>query len=119
MQRPRTVAGQEQEDGRADDGDEVEGEEEDEFEDLPDREGRVDGGRGGRFAESFERVRLAVDLGVWVQGTCGSEKGVEALVHEDGVEDIDERFVDEKGFEEQGDDGGAFAQDEKGCVYPG
>ena len=48
----------------------------------------------------------------------GDEVGV-VFVEEDGVEDVDEGFVDEEGFEEEGDNGGAFAQHEEGGVKPG
>ena len=40
------------------------------------------------------------------------------LIDEDGVEDVNEGFVDEEGFEEKGDDGGAFSKDEESGIKP-
>ena len=76
---------------------------------------------GGWFAETWDGgfgvVDTVVGVGVGVEfgvgggdddAGGGDEVGV-VFVEEDGVEDVDEGFVDEEGFEEEGGDGGAFA----------
>ena len=40
------------------------------------------------------------------------------LVDEDGVEDVNESFVNEEGFEEKGDDSSAFSKNEEGGIKP-
>lgn len=79
---------------------------------------------GGWFAETLDEgfgvvvtvVGVGVGVGIGVGGGeddagGGDEVGV-VFVEEDGVEDVDEGFVNEEGFEEEGDDGGTFAQDD-------
>ena len=43
---------------------------------------------------------------------------LEALIHQHGVEDVDLRFVDEEGFEQECDEYAALAEDEEGPVDP-
>ena len=40
------------------------------------------------------------------------------LADEDGVEDVNKSFVDEEGFEEKGNDSGAFAKDKECGIKP-
>lgn len=42
-----------------------------------------------------------------------------ALVHQDGVEDIHQCFVDEECLEQRSDDGRAFSQNQKCAIDPG
>lgn len=39
-----------------------------------------------------------------------------SVCDEDGIEDVDLCFVDEEGFKEEGDEDGAFREDEDGAV---
>lgn len=75
---------------------------------------------GGWFAETLDGgfsvvvtvVGVGFGVGIGVGGgedDAGGGDEVGVVFVEDGVEDVDEGFVNEEGFEEEGDDGGAFA----------
>ena len=80
-------------------------EEDNEFEDLPEGEWGVDGTCCG-FAKLLDWV---FPVGIKYTGACN--KICVAFIDEDGVEDIDKRFVDEECFEEKRDDCCTFTKD--------
>ncbi len=88
------ISSQDEEHWRSRDRDQIEGQEQDEFGNLAKREGRVEG-RSGGFPELLERV-LFISL---VKGAGGGDEILKTLIDEDGIEDVDERFIDEEGFE--------------------
>lgn len=40
------------------------------------------------------------------------------LVDEHGIENVNKSFVDEEGFEEEGDDGSSLAKDKESSIKP-
>jgi hypothetical protein len=138
LERARAVAGQdEEEDGP--ERDEREREQHDELADLPERERAVDR-REPRRAEARDRVRLAARCGRGCREEVAPARDevLEALVDEHlrrgrsqhcfaqgtaqrdtyGVEDVDERLVDEERLEDERDDRGALAKHEQRAVHP-
>lgn len=118
MQRPRPVPGQEQEDGHADDGHQVQRQEDDELEDLPEAERAVHAVPEGlpQPLDGVSQVAAALSSrdqgrldGQRRHGPVPADEVLEAAFDEHGVEDVDLGLVDEEGFEEEGDDGGALA----------
>lgn len=113
MKRACTVSRHDQEQGRSSDRNEIERQEDDEFDDLPQRERRVYGRRHG-LAELFD----------WI-ASCGiyhprcSDEMTASLVDQGGVEHVDESLVRKETFKEEGRDSGSLAQNQEGCVQEG
>ena len=94
LQRPRSITSQDQEHRRARHRYQVEGKKDDELGDLSEGKGRVDGRHGG-LAELLYRV-----FAIGVENARSRDQVFVALLDEDGVEDVNEGFVDEEGFED-------------------
>ena len=112
LQRPCSIPSQNQKHRRARHGYQIEGQENDELGNLSEGEGRVDSRQCG-FAKLFHRV-----FGIGVEDARRRDQVRIAFVDKHGVEDVNEGFVDEEGFEEKSDYGGSFSQDEESCIEP-
>lgn len=113
MKRACTVSRHDQEQGRSCHRNEIERQEDYEFDDLPQGERRVYGGRHG-FAQLFD----------WI-ASCGiyhprcSDEVTASLVDQSGVEHVDEGLVGKEAFKEEGGDSGSLAQNQEGCIQEG
>ncbi len=69
--------------------------------------------RYGRFAKLPYRV-----FAIGVDDPRRRNQVCVAFIDEDGVEDINQGFINKEGFEEQGDDGGPFAENQESSIKP-
>ena len=93
--------------------DEIEGQENDEFKDLSQRERRVDSGCSW-LLHAPERV-----FSCRIYFARRRNKIFVALVDEDSVKDVYERLIYEEGFEEKSDDCCPFSEDKECTVDQG
>lgn len=112
MERPGSITGQDEEHWRSRHRDQIQRQQDNELEDLPQRKWRVNSARDG-LAEPSCRV-----LFIWVQdpGTC--DQCLVAFIHKHRVEHVHQSFIDEKSLEERLHNGSSLAQDQNSSVEP-
>lgn len=98
--------------GDSNHGNEIERQQDNELDDLPQGERRVNG-LLGRLAQFFNWV-----IGIRVQSALLGNQRFESFVDHYGVEYVDEGLVHEECFEKQGYDSGAFSQYQDSAVHP-
>lgn len=112
LQWSRSISGEDEEHRRACHRYQIQRQKDDKFGNLAKGEGRVDS-RDGGSAKLLHRI-----FAIGVDDARRRDQVCIAFIYEDGVKYIDQGFVDEKGFEEQGDDGCTFTKDEEGSIQP-
>jgi hypothetical protein len=113
-QRTRSVTGADQKCGHANNGNEIKRKKQNELDNLAEGKRSIDRGLGG-FTQPFQRVAVTF---FGNRAESRNQVGT-TLFHEDGVEDVDLCLVDEECFEQDGDDGGTFSENQEGSVKPG
>lgn len=113
VKRARAVSSQDQEHRHPGHGHEIERQENDKLDDLPQRKGRIDRARRG-LAELFDRV-----VGVRMEDSLPADERFQPFIQQNRVKDVHLGLVDEEGFEQQRDYRGAFSQHQHGSIDPG
>lgn len=113
MKRPSAITRQHQKHGHTRHRHKVERKQKYKLDYLPERKGRIDRACS-RFSEPLDGVdAIGMDDSFFI------DHSLKSFIYKHGIEDVDQRLIDEKCFKQQRDYCGPFAEDEECAVHPG